>query len=858
MQNFQLLFVVSVFYLLVSCSFNQEEQTKGPQYSTLALTEAHLITTEEDTPISFDLGRQEGLTLEYRIIIPPIDGTVTNCFGVTPVSRNCQYTPNKNFNGHDRLTYQLFAIETGATQTAVIEFNITPVNDPPILVGPIETTIHVTAGETIKIDLSKALDIDSNTLSYKLEELPISGEVKNFNDGDNILNGAFCVYSSDLSFEGVDHLTYFVEDEEGTTSQLAKVTINITRAIDSDGDLIPDIQEKIDGTNPYVANVPLISLDGDFNSKISFKIKNPTNEEIKSIGLVSNFPNSNKPPLRRYLESISFLQYTGKLGSTAWTFDARFLHLKTLSTWNMADRELKKYTVEQYVHSNHKFVDESGEFNLIYGFDLNKVQSVSKIDSLSVGIYTLDKILLQNIGVTRSVLQNGSNTTLEFDDNSPQLYANLPLAINKLAPYVINDIISNGHELVGTIANFHIALKNNKQINFKDLVKNIYNKTARIIVSAPDKTDIYYVSPHITDGDHSLLSVLKKLNLDIELDDSETILSIGPYATKFIESIDIYKIPMVYLDKGRWLFFSETKSGLQDPIEVGKTYIFSYVTPKQMANMYRHEKELDKLPNFGKLTSNQLPISHTIFEEVRVGDIVTIKITAPTVNQYKITDYTNQVNQWDLERYISSTTTVCTKYGQGRCLEFVPMFHNPGIKMNQTDAIGSGNCVKWEQKCLKQENRHTYDTRRINQNRCNINYRRYQETRTYLPITASVSSQYFNRIILQGENGHYWRLSELFPSGFNSIVLKDLGMNNVAVISKLHITPEVFERLPMGQLVLTVLAEDPITLMTGYIDNNCTKNHDPFDMAKISNTFISEPHFDIDLKIEGHPRRLWR
>ena len=857
MQIFQSLFVASVLCLSTSCSFNQEEEQKGSQYSTLALTEAKLVATEEDHSVKFDLKRQDGLTLEYRIITPPTNGTTINCFGVTPESRDCKYIPNKDYNGTDSLTYQMLAMETGESQTAIIEFQITPVNDPPVLANTTVTTrINVTAGETINIDLSKAIDIDSNSLQYKIEELPSSGEVKNVDD--NILEGAVCIYSSDVSFEGIERLTYFVEDEEGMISQVASVAINVTKAIDSDGDLITDIQEKADGTDPYVANIPLVSLDGDFTSNISLKIKNPTNGEIKSTGLVSDLSSSGNSPLRRYLEYTSFQQYIGELGSISWNFDSRFLYLTLLSNWDTADRERKRFNIQQYIRNHHKFVDESGEFKLTYGFDLAKVQSVSRIDSLSVGICTLDRILLQPVGVTRSVLQNGRNTTLEFGDHSPEFHANLPLAINKLAPHVIGDIISNGNELVGTIENFHLTLESGVQTNFKDLIKNIYKKTARIIVSKPDKTDVHYVSPHIVSADDSLLSVLKKLGPTIQLDDSGTILSIGPYTTQFVESIDIYNIPLSYLDKGRWLFFSETKSGLKDSIEASKTYVFSYVTPRQMAYMHRKQKGLGNLKKLGILGPNRLPKPHTIFKNVRVGDEITVRITTPTVSQYKITNYTSQVSRWDLERYISNTTTVCTKYGKGRCLEFVPMLHNPDTKLNRGYAIGAGNCVKWEQKCLKQEERHTYDTRRINQNRCNINYRRYEESRVNLSITDSVSSQYFNRIIVQGEPGHYWSLSELLPSGFNPIVLKDLDMNNVAIISKLKISSDVFEQLPMGQLTLTVQAEDPIVEGIGYVSNNCSGNHDSFDRSQGKKTFISEPHFDMELTLEGNPRRVWR
>ena len=316
------------------------------------------------------------------------------------------------------------------------------------------------------------------------------------------------------------------------------------------------------------------------------------------------------------------------------------------------------------------------------------------------------------------------------------------------------------------------------------------------------------------------------------------------------------------MDKGRWLFFSETKSSLKDPIKANKTYVFSYVTPREMASMHRQQKELGQISKLGKLASNRLPKPHTIFKNVRVGDTITVSITAPTVNQYKITDYTSQVDRWDMEQYCTGTRKVCTKT-ENVCTETGPRLYQP-VDVNKCLRCGTGDggdnvCVKWEDVCKKWANQCAgYDNRRINQKKCTINYRSYQETRTSLPIIDSISAQYFDRIILQREDGYYWRLSELLPSGFNPIVLKNLNMNNVAIVSKLNISEDIFEQLPMGQLRLTVQAEDPIVEATGYVSNDCTGNHDSFNTSKVNKTFRSEPQFNIDLKLEGNPRRVWR
>lgn len=132
----------------------------------IAVANAQAVTTEEDVPKAITLAGNDpdGDALNFILVSNPSRGQLS---GTPP---NLMYTPNANYNGTDSFS---FKVNDGITDSAVatVSINVTPVNDPPVLLGVPEQRM-LEAGQNLTFTLS-AFDVDEGqTLSFSATNLP--------------------------------------------------------------------------------------------------------------------------------------------------------------------------------------------------------------------------------------------------------------------------------------------------------------------------------------------------------------------------------------------------------------------------------------------------------------------------------------------------------------------------------------------------------------------------------------------------------------------------------------------------------------------------------------------------------------
>ncbi|WP_049721304.1 retention module-containing protein [Gilvimarinus polysaccharolyticus] len=119
------------------------------------------LTTPEDIPLSGQVDASDidlGDTLTYTLEVPPTHGSVT----IDPETGAFTYTPAENYNGPDEFTVVVID-SSGASDTAIVELTVTPVNDAPNAIddGPLETSASTTVtGNALNNDS----DVDADNL----------------------------------------------------------------------------------------------------------------------------------------------------------------------------------------------------------------------------------------------------------------------------------------------------------------------------------------------------------------------------------------------------------------------------------------------------------------------------------------------------------------------------------------------------------------------------------------------------------------------------------------------------------------------------------------------------------------------
>ncbi|MFG1504372.1 tandem-95 repeat protein [Halobacteriovorax sp. ZH5_bin.2] len=189
-------------------------------------------TIAEDNTLSFTLSGATDVdipaqTIQYKIITPPANGTLTNCINSTTYSTDitCDYTPGANFNGSDSFTYRANDTLTDSSTDSTVSITITSVNDAPTLAA----TQSLTTNEdtVLNFNLTAGSDIEGDSLSYLIVSNPANGTLSCTGG-----TSTACTFTPNLNYNGSTAFTYKVNDGQ-LDSSVATVTISVTSENDA-------------------------------------------------------------------------------------------------------------------------------------------------------------------------------------------------------------------------------------------------------------------------------------------------------------------------------------------------------------------------------------------------------------------------------------------------------------------------------------------------------------------------------------------------------------------------------------------------------------------------------------------------
>ena len=179
----------------LTCSTSETRTITNPLALPRAIAPANAISLAEDSTTTITLSGVDAnanaavATLIYQIATPATNGTVTIDGNIVT------YTANANYNGADSFAFTVTAGNNLTSEPALVDINITAVNDAPVasdlLFGFNQNSATITL---------TASDIDGDTLSYSVVANPhigtLSGTAPNlsyFQDGNDATSFAFVV-----------------------------------------------------------------------------------------------------------------------------------------------------------------------------------------------------------------------------------------------------------------------------------------------------------------------------------------------------------------------------------------------------------------------------------------------------------------------------------------------------------------------------------------------------------------------------------------------------------------------------------------------------------------------------------------
>jgi hypothetical protein len=153
------------------------------------------VSTVEDTPLSIVLTGTDpdGDPLTYSVASGPSHGTLS---GTAP---NLTYMPTANYNGTDSLTF-VVSDSLVNSEPAVVEIDVTPVNDAPVAhPQSVTTRQHVAVAITLT-----GSDVEGGELTFSVVTQPTHGTLSG--------TAPDLIYTPAPGYAGHDGLTFIVND----------------------------------------------------------------------------------------------------------------------------------------------------------------------------------------------------------------------------------------------------------------------------------------------------------------------------------------------------------------------------------------------------------------------------------------------------------------------------------------------------------------------------------------------------------------------------------------------------------------------------------------------------------------------
>ncbi|RAI97710.1 gliding motility-associated-like protein [Chitinophaga skermanii] len=227
----------------------------------------------------------DGQPLTVALVTAPTNGTI-----VLNANGSFTYTPNRDFNGLDVITYRVCDNGTPSLcDTATISITVTPVNDTVVIANETYTLNEDNALNVVSPGvLANDVDPDGDAITAALVTGPKHGTLT------LRPNGSFN-YLPDANYNGVDSFVYRVCDNSGAC-RLGTTTLNITAV--NDKPVAGNDAFSVD--EDQVLNVPAGALttndiDVDGNPLTTTLVTGPTNGTItvRPNGSFTYTPNAN-------------------------------------------------------------------------------------------------------------------------------------------------------------------------------------------------------------------------------------------------------------------------------------------------------------------------------------------------------------------------------------------------------------------------------------------------------------------------------------------------------------------------------------------------------------------------------------
>lgn len=391
-------------------------------------------------------------------------------------------------------------------------------------------------------------------------------------------------------------------------------SINVSEVIDSDADGIPDEIERKNATNPFIADIPKISISEVQNISIGavFKKNESSAQSTQFQFLNQTFLPTNTPSIGD-IDSLRVLR--SKVVKNQYNF---LRNVKTEKVDLITNEDLRSDILSSWPDSNfYSFIDElpesanvydneSGKFTTSFKIKISNALNVSEISNISIKSFFYDYQKMEKGEIYNHFLLKASGSKESYKLTGRDSFypvGSYSLVANELKSTEIYNRLQDRSEIGIKFNNFDYT-KSGIPLNYEEVLSKVFDQDARIVISTKDKTEVFFVAPEQT-----LYNVLIRLGRKVKLNKDGEIDSIDNIESKLTYPLDIDTMKIDELANGMWSIFGDGEK-LSDTLRPQGLYVVSFASGDEIINAKK---------TWGNFDQNEVVDNFTI-DQIFAGD----------------------------------------------------------------------------------------------------------------------------------------------------------------------------------------------------------------------------------------------
>ncbi|MBC7540158.1 MAG: hypothetical protein H7281_15140 [Bacteriovorax sp.] len=406
---------------------------------------------------------------------------------------------------------------------------------------------------------------------------------------------------------------------------------------DSDFDGVPDEIELKLGTNPFVADIPKISIGlvQDVSIGAIFRLNKELLLGDYDFSILKQEFTETADQKGGDIDTLKVLRRKVVINQYNHLRNTKTEKLDIITNDDLRTNILSSWTDDQYFPFINKLPklensidNNSGKFLTNFKIRLSNIKNVTEISDISLQSFFYDYEKMEETPIYDHFLlkSSGSKEKIKLDGSSSYSPVTIyPLIANEISSNTILEKILSRSEIGIKFTDYNYTYEN-IQLNYKQVLDNVFNGDAKIIFSTNSKTDVFFVSPGMT-----LLEVLKQNGKNVILTKDGDISSIDGIESTAKYPFDLDNQTQDDAQRGLWSVFGEEDSVLAK-VKAQGIYVVSYSTIKDVLNNTKKWVELGT-ENF----NTKLLIENVIEGDrliINAGDVQKISIVESQSTNY--------------------------------------------------------------------------------------------------------------------------------------------------------------------------------------------------------------------------------